>query len=142
MESHAQTGVALGPGDKEWRVHDDRNMGKLLVADKLSWETLCDSGFVSTSVHRQFVQGKEQTTVIPSIVKFVIYGKSGVPIALESNMAYTNTNLALLYQAEMGRKSIAAQALEKIIGTGPKAGQAEVLFPRNYYLQNYSAQKK
>lgn len=90
-----------------------------------------DTAFLSTSEHRQFVLGKEQTGQVNALLKLVIYGQSGVPIALHTKGSYTNPNLKKLYDMQ-GR---AARVWNTVFGPGPRAGQAEVLFPRNSVFQ-------
>ena len=95
-----------------------------------------DKGFVSTSEHRQFVLGREQKNKVEVHLKIIIVGKTGVPIAIESNVAYTNSNQRKMFDIDMTRKNIMKKAWrnafkKKFI----KAGQAEVLFPRNTVFQ-------
>jgi hypothetical protein len=91
-----------------------------------------DTGFVSTSEHRQFVLGKEQKEQVNGLLKLAIYGQSGIPIALHKpERSYTNPNLTALYDLEEGKKGWLTRAWNTVFGPGPRAGQAEVLFPRN-----------
>ncbi|HEY9802620.1 MAG TPA: DUF4157 domain-containing protein [Leptolyngbyaceae cyanobacterium] len=91
-----------------------------------------DLGFLSTSEHRQFVLGKEQVQQAAGLLKIAIYGKSGVPIALHiPPTSYTNQNLQTLYDLEQAKKNKLTQAWNAVFGSGARAGQAEILFPRN-----------
>ena len=91
-----------------------------------------DLGFLSTSEHRQFVLGKEQTGVIQGILKLAIHSKTGVPIAINIPLiAYSNPNQKALYEMEEQKKNKLTQVWNKAFGAGPGAGQAEILFPRN-----------
>jgi hypothetical protein len=82
------------------------------------------------------VLGREQKNKVEVHLKIIIVGKTGVPIAIESNVAYTNSNQRKMFDIDMTRKNIMKKAWrnafkKKFI----KAGQAEVLFPRNTVFQ-------
>jgi len=90
-----------------------------------------DLGFLSTSEHRQFILGKEQTDEVQGLLKLAIHGKTGVPIAIDIPLlAYSNTNQKALYDMQQANSNKLKQTWNKVFG-GPGAGQAEVLFPRN-----------
>lgn len=91
-----------------------------------------DLGFLSTSEHRQFVLGKEQTAQVQGLLKLAIHGSSGVPIAIDFPLiAYSNANQQALYDMQERSKNQLTQVWNKAFGPGANAGQAEVLFPRN-----------
>tara|TARA_B100000768_G_C11273877_1_gene374827 strand:- start:934 stop:2007 length:1074 start_codon:yes stop_codon:yes gene_type:complete len=90
-----------------------------------------DLGFLSTSEHRQFILGKEQTNEVKGLLKLAIHGKTGVPIAIDIPLiAYSNTNQKKLYDMQQDKSNKLKQTWDRVFG-GPGAGQAEVLFPRN-----------
>jgi hypothetical protein len=91
-----------------------------------------DLGFLSTSEHRQFILGKEQTGQVQGLLKLAIHGKSGVPVAIDIPViAYSNTNQQALYDMQQNSKNRLVKAWNQAFGDGASAGQAEVLFPRN-----------
>lgn len=91
-----------------------------------------DLGFLSTSEHRQFILGKEQTGQVQGLLKLAIHGRSGVPIAIDiPSLAYSNTNQQSLYDGQQNSKNRLVKAWNQAFGDGASAGQAEVLFPRN-----------
>jgi len=68
-----------------------------------------DLGFLSTSEHRQFILGKEQTREVTGLLKLAIYGRSGAPIALHfsagSQNSYTNPNEKEMYDINEEKKA-------------------------------------
>ena len=71
----------------------------------------------------------------PALLKLVIHGRSGAPIAIDfprfPTVAYSNSNLKKLYEGQHASRNRLTQLWKKVFGAGPRAGQAEVLFPRN-----------
>lgn len=98
-------------------------------------DAVYDTGFLSTSEHRQFILGKTQTKKVAGLLRLAIHGKSGVPIAIHffegAKMSYSNANEKAMWDIEQKKKSDLQRAWESAFGAGPAAGQAEVLFPRN-----------
>jgi uncharacterized protein DUF4157 len=102
-----------------------------------------DLGFVSTSAHRQFVSGKEQTAQVTAMLKLAIHGNSGAPIAIHFPViSYTNANQKLLFEMMQNSKNKLSQVLTNAFGAGPGAGQAEVLFPRNTVFRVTKIERK
>ena len=89
-----------------------------------------DLAFTSTSEHRQFILGKLSAKKPKAVLKIAMLGNSGVPIAIDLLVAYSNKNMKKSYDNKYARKNKAKKAWKKIFGKGPQAGQAEVLFPR------------
>lgn len=107
--------------------HADQNGNIINVGDFVG-----DKGFLSTSEHRQFVLGKEQTGAVQGLLKLAIHGKTGVPIAINiPAIAYSNTNQKALYDMQQASKNKLVKAWNKAFGAGAGAGQAEVLFSRD-----------
>lgn len=94
-----------------------------------------DLGFTSTSEHRQFILGKASKEKPKAVLKMALLGKSGVPIAIDLPLAYTNKNQKALYDMENAKKNKAKKVWKKVFGKGSQPGQAEVLFPRNTVFQ-------
>jgi len=102
-----------------------------------------DLGFLSTSEHRQFILGKEQTGQVTGLLKLAIHGRSGVPIAIDIPLiAYSNTNQQALYDMQQSKCKVLKQVWNKAFGAGAGAGQAEVLFPRNTVFEVKTIQRK
>ena len=98
-------------------------------------DLVTDPNFVSTSAGKQFIQGKEATTLNPAQVNMVIYGSSGVPIATKEG-SYSNG-------AQMQpQKSRDTRLLGESAGKVRGAGQAEVLYPRNTVFKVLAIEKK
>ncbi|HEX3760566.1 MAG TPA: DUF4157 domain-containing protein [Kofleriaceae bacterium] len=93
-------------------------------------------GFASSSEHRQFVLGKEQTGQVRAMLKLAIHGTSGVPIAIDFPIvAYSNSNQQAIYNLQQSAKNRLTQVWDRVFGAGPRAGQAEVLFPRGIVFE-------
>jgi Domain of unknown function (DUF4157) len=91
-----------------------------------------DLGFLSTSEHRQFILGKEQTAQVQGLLKIAIHSKTGVPIAIDIPIfAYSNTNQKTAYDMQQQKKHVLTRTWNQVFGSGAGAGQAEVLFSRN-----------
>lgn len=87
---------------------------KIQVGDVIS-----DPNFMSTSAHKQFIQGNTQVNAQTKkvSVSMAIYGSQGVPIALSGqDVQYSNGS---------------SRAVQRLTGKVEDAGQAEVLYPRN-----------
>lgn len=87
---------------------------KIQVGDVIS-----DPNFMSTSAHKQFIQGGTQVNAQAKkvSVSMAIYGSQGVPIALSGqDVQYSNGS---------------SRAVQRLTGKTEDAGQAEILYPRN-----------
>jgi hypothetical protein len=101
-----------------------------------------DLGFLSTSEHRQFVVGKEQTRQVQGLLKLAIHSRTGVPIAIDiPRLAYSNTNQQALYDQQQNRRNKLVRTWNAMFGAGALAGQAEVLFSRNTVFEVKSIQR-
>ena len=104
--------------DQSQCPYDEKSASRIQVGDLIT-----DPNFVSTSAGKQFIQGREATSLKPAQVNMVIYGSSGVPIATQAG-SYSNQAQLAAQKDVTGR---AGAASGKVQG----AGQSEVLYPRN-----------